>query len=93
MCDGQHSHHLVLFCNSYYDALVAFDSGSRVATGTDSATGQIFATYPSDFLTISGAFVDQVVGTALLMYAVLAVGDPKGLKIPGWLQPIYMYEY
>lgn len=78
------------FSCSYYDAFAAFDNGNRVAHGAESATGMIFATYPNEFVTISGAFVDQVIGTALLMYAVLAVGDPKGQKIPAWLQPIYM---
>lgn len=76
--------------NSYFDALSAFDGGIRMAAGSELATGQVFATYPSEWLTIGGAFVDQVVGTAILLFAILAVADPRGQKIPAWLLPMYM---
>lgn len=76
---------------NFFDAFLDFDNGHRVATGSESATGHIFATYPSPFLSITGSFVDQVIGTAILMFAILAVGDQKGQKIPSWLQPIYMW--
>jgi glycerol uptake facilitator-like aquaporin len=75
---------------TYHEAFDNYDQGTRSAYGTSTATGQIFATYPSYFLSITGSLADQVIGTALLMYAVLAVSDPKGMKIPSWLQPIFM---
>lgn len=75
---------------TYHEAFEAFDGGNRSAYGSSVSTGQIFATYPSVFLTIAGSFADQIIGTALLMFAVLAVSDDKGLKIPTWLQPLVM---
>ena len=45
-------------------------------------TAGIFATYPQPFLSIAGGFVDQVVGTALLMVGVLAVTDPRTTSAP-----------
>ena len=49
------------------------------------ATAGIFATYPQPFLSIAGGFVDQVVGTMLLMAGVLAVTDQKNVGAPAWL--------
>jgi aquaporin-10 len=35
-----------------------------------------------------GGFIDQVVGTALLMAGVLAVTDQRNNAAPGWLTPV-----
>ena len=48
-------------------------------------TAGIFATYPQPFLSIAGGFVDQVVGTMLLMAGVLAVTDQRNTAPPAWL--------
>lgn len=73
----------------YMDALTAFDTGIRQTTGPD-ATAHIWATFPSSYLSISGAFLDQVIGTAVLMVAVLAITDSDGLNVQASLQPIYL---
>jgi glycerol uptake facilitator-like aquaporin len=44
-------------------------------------TAGIFANYPNGSLTIIGGFIDQTVGTALLVLVVLALTDPKNSKI------------
>ena len=62
----------------------AFDGGMRMVEGA-TATAGIFATYPQPFLSIAGGFVDQVVGTMLLMAGVLAVTDQKNVGAPAWL--------
>jgi MIP family channel proteins len=71
---------------TYREALDAFDSGVRQVQGTVGTAG-IFATYPQSFLSIGGGLVDQIVGTALLMSGVLAVGDQRNSGPPPWLQP------
>lgn len=72
---------------TYYDAFNAFDGGTRHVVG-EHATAGIFATYPQPFLSIRGGFIDQVVGTALLMAGVLAVTDQRNNAAPGWLTPV-----
>lgn len=74
----------------YYDALNNFDNGIRIAFGQSEATGQIWATYPAPFLSIAGAFADQVIGTAVLLFAVLAISDGDGLNVPMNVQPLYI---
>jgi MIP family channel proteins len=69
---------------TYREAFTAFDAGTRMVEGA-TATAGIFATYPQPFLSLAGGFVDQVVGTALLMAGVLAITDQRNAAPPGWL--------
>jgi MIP family channel proteins len=69
---------------TYREAFSAFDGGVRMVEGA-TATAGIFATYPKPYLSIAGGFVDQVVGTMLLMAGVLAVTDQKNVAPPAWL--------
>ena len=70
--------------STYREAFSAFDGGVRMVEGA-TATAGIFATYPQPFLSIAGGFVDQVVGTMLLMAGVLAVTDQRNTAPPAWL--------
>jgi MIP family channel proteins len=63
---------------TYREAFDHFDGGLRRVVG-EKATAGIFATYPQPFLSTMGGFVDQVVGTALLVLVVFALGDAKNL--------------
>lgn len=45
----------------------------------EKATAGIFATYPQPFLSLAGGLVDQVVGTALLLLVIFALGDTKNM--------------
>jgi MIP family channel proteins len=72
---------------TYYEAFTAFDGGVRQVVGPQGTAG-IFATYPQPFLSIMGGFIDQVVGTALLMATILAVTDQRNNATPAWLTPI-----
>jgi MIP family channel proteins len=72
---------------TYREAFDAFDGGVRQITGTVGTAG-IFATYPQPFLSALGGFVDQVVGTALLMGAILGVTDTRNNATPSWLTPV-----
>jgi MIP family channel proteins len=60
---------------TYREAFDRFDGGIRQVTGPR-ATAGIFATYPQEFLsTVPGGLIDQLVGTALLVMLVFALGD------------------
>jgi MIP family channel proteins len=61
---------------TYREAFDAFDGGVRQVGGAK-ATAGIFATYPQPFLSLAGGFVDQVVGTALLVAVIFALGDAR----------------
>ena len=73
----------LVFVN-YREAFTAFDGGTRMIEGA-TATAGIFATYPQPYLSLAGGFVDQVIGTMLLMAGVLAVTDQKNVAPPAWL--------
>lgn len=71
----------VVYIN-YREAFNAFDGGVRQVTGPH-ATAGIFATYPQSYLsTFPGGFVDQVVGTALLLLLICALTDGDNLAPP-----------
>jgi len=62
---------------TYGEALDKFDGGVRQVTGSH-ATAGIWATYPQAFLsTFPGGFIDQVVGTALLVGVICALIDRR----------------
>ena len=52
------------------------------------ATAGIWATYPQPYLSIAGGFVDQVVGTALLLMGLFALVDAKNANLPHYLVPV-----
>lgn len=72
---------------TYREAFGAFDGGIRQVLGEQGTAG-VFATYPQPFLSTLGGFVDQVVGTALLMATMLAVTDQRSNATPAWLTPV-----
>jgi len=72
---------------TYREAFAAFDGGVRQILGEQGTAG-IFATYPQPFLSITGGFIDQVVGTMLLMASILALTDQRNNPTPAWLTPV-----
>jgi MIP family channel proteins len=73
---------------TYREALDHFDGGVRQVTGP-LATAGIFATYPQPFLSVfPGGFVDQVVGTALLVGVIFALLDQRNFAPPPRLAPL-----
>lgn len=71
---------------TYREAFDHFDGGARQVAGP-LATAGIFATYPQPYLSLFGGFVDQVVGTALLMLGIFAIGDRRNAG-PATLGPV-----
>ena len=73
---------------TYREAFQAFDGGIRQVTGPH-ATAGIFATYPQSFLsTFPGGFIDQVVGTALLLLLICALTDQDNFAPPTRFAPL-----
>jgi MIP family channel proteins len=72
---------------TYVEALADFDGGVRQVLGTQGTAG-IWATYPRAYLsTFPGGFVDQVVGTAILMAVILGIIDTRNTAPPAGLAP------
>lgn len=72
---------------TYREALMAFDQGVRQILGPQGTAG-IFATYPAPYLSTFGGFIDQVVGTALLVAGVFVLTDERNAPPPPGLVPL-----
>ena len=73
---------------TYIEALDHFDAGVRQVAGPQGTAG-IFATYPQPFLSaFPGGFIDQFVGTAILMLVVLAVSDARNAPPASGMAPL-----
>src|SRR5436190_12824127 len=73
---------------TYREALYAFDGGLRQVIGPQGTAG-IWATYPQPFLsTFPGGFLDQVVGTALLVGVIFGITDSRNSPAPAGLAPV-----
>ncbi len=72
---------------TYHEAFAALDGGVRQVLGPQGTAG-IFATYPKPYLsTFPGGFIDQVVGTAILVGVIFGIID-KRHGVPSGLGPI-----
>ena len=73
---------------TYSEALNHFDGGVRQVLGAQGTAG-IWATYPQSFLSVfPGGFVDQFVGTAILMLVVLAISDARNAPPAAGMAPL-----
>jgi MIP family channel proteins len=73
---------------TYREALGAFDGGVRQVLGPQGTAG-IWATYPQEFLSVfPGGFIDQVVGTTLLVAVIFAITDTRNSPAPAGLAPV-----
>ncbi|XP_074665612.1 aquaporin-10 [Strix aluco] len=71
----------------YYDAIQHYSNGTLTTSGPQE-TASIFATYPADYLSLSNGFLDQVMGTALLIMGILAILDTRNKAVPKGLEPV-----
>jgi MIP family channel proteins len=73
---------------TYHEALNAFDHGVRQVIGEQGTAG-IWATYPQPFLSVfPGGFIDQVVGTSLLVAVIFGLTDSRNSPAPAGFAPI-----
>jgi aquaporin-3 len=72
----------------YMEAFTNFDNGIRQVSGPQGTAG-IFATYPQAYLsTFPGGFLDQVIGTALLVGVIFGISDARNTPPPAGMAPI-----
>ncbi|XP_072242134.1 aquaporin-9-like isoform X2 [Leuresthes tenuis] len=69
------------------DAFMDFTSGILSVTGIN-ATAHIFASYPARHLSVLGGFIDQVVGTGMLVLCILAIIDGGNIGAPKGVEPL-----
>lgn len=77
----------LLYLNSL-EAIGALDGGARLSFGHPNATATIFATYPGDWTSAWGSLYDQVLGTAILLFSLSALCDPKNAGLEARYQPL-----
>ncbi|XP_062963259.1 aquaporin-10 [Cynocephalus volans] len=84
---------LSAFCASgatyvlYHDAIQNYTGGNLTVTGPKE-TASIFATYPAPYLSLDNGFLDQVLGTAVLIAGILAISDRQNKGVPAGLEPV-----
>ncbi|KAM9001834.1 aquaporin-10 [Sarcophilus harrisii] len=71
----------------YYDALQNYTGGNLTVTGPKE-TASIFATYPAPYLSLENGFLDQILGTAMLIVGIFAIIDTKNKGVPAGLEPV-----
>ncbi|NXP37378.1 AQP10 protein, partial [Leiothrix lutea] len=71
----------------YYDAIWYYSNGTLTVSGPRE-TASIFATYPADYVSITNGFVDQVIGTGVLMVGVMGILDARNKAVPKGLEPV-----
>ncbi|RXN10284.1 phospholipid-transporting ATPase ID-like isoform X2 [Labeo rohita] len=70
----------------FRDAIMDYSGGVLTVVGPNE-TASIFATYPSDMVSIQTSFLDQVIGTAMLMLCILPLNDQRNAPAPKGLLP------
>lgn len=66
------------------DAIDFIDGGHHIAyqqLSSASTTGSIFATYPASHVSFWGALIDQIIGTSVLLFGMIAVSDKNNLNL------------
>ncbi|NXL87936.1 AQP10 protein, partial [Alectura lathami] len=71
----------------YYDAIQFYSNGTLTVSGPQE-TASIFATYPAEHLSLSNGFLDQVMGTMVLITGILAIVDTRNNSVPRGLEPV-----
>ena len=73
---------------TYAEAINSLDGGQRSAFGTSNSTGHIFATYPGQWVSVWGSLMDQIIGTAVLLFSLSALADRSNNGLEERHQPL-----
>ncbi|XP_051537376.1 aquaporin-7-like isoform X1 [Myxocyprinus asiaticus] len=71
----------------YYDAIHHYCGGNLTVSGPK-ATAGIFATYPAPYISIYTGFLDQVLGTAMLLLCLMAFADQRNQPVVPGGEPV-----
>ncbi|KAI6239493.1 Major intrinsic protein domain containing protein [Aphelenchoides fujianensis] len=71
----------------YQDQILTFTHGAKLITGSN-ATAGLFCSFPEAHVSNLSAFVDQIVGTFILLFFIAMVVDPRN-RIPSFLHPLF----
>jgi glycerol uptake facilitator-like aquaporin len=71
----------------FHEHIDKYDGGLRSAYGHPLSTGKIFTTFPPEDASLLTCIFDQVFCAWVLLVAVCAIIDQRGMKIPVFLQP------
>ncbi|KAL7844120.1 hypothetical protein SRHO_G00226590 [Serrasalmus rhombeus] len=71
----------------YYDAIYHYCEGNFTVSGPK-ATAGIFATYPAPYISTHAGFLDQVLGTAMLLLCLTALADQRNQPAPSGGEPV-----
>ncbi|NXU69533.1 AQP10 protein, partial [Horornis vulcanius] len=69
------------------DAIWHYSNGTLTVSGPRE-TASIFATYPADYVSITNGFLDQVIGTGVLMVGIMGIMDTRNKAVPKGLEPV-----
>ncbi|NWW79892.1 AQP10 protein, partial [Climacteris rufus] len=69
------------------DAIWHYSNGTLTVSGPRE-TASIFATYPADYVSIANGFLDQVIGTGVLVLGVMGILDNRNKGVPKGLEPV-----
>ncbi|CAL1292673.1 unnamed protein product [Larinioides sclopetarius] len=72
----------------YLESFTHFDGGTREIPPHAAATAQIFATYLSEHVSTWAAVGDQIVGTMMLLLAIMGITDPNNMSVPKGSYPM-----
>lgn len=78
----------VMLMVNNWEAINALDGGQRSAFGSANSTGNIFATYPGAWVSPWAALLDQIIGTAILLFSLSALGDKRNSGLEERHQPL-----
>ncbi|KAI1229884.1 hypothetical protein IHE44_0010589, partial [Lamprotornis superbus] len=70
-----------------HDAIWHYSNGTLTVSGPRE-TASIFATYPADNVSLANGFLDQVIGTGVLLVGVLGLMDTRNKPVPKGLEPV-----
>ncbi|NXE94667.1 AQP10 protein, partial [Menura novaehollandiae] len=76
-----------MLCLCSADAIWHYSNGTLTVSGPRE-TASIFATYPADYVSIANGFLDQVIGTGVLMVGVMGIMDTRNKGVPKGLEPV-----